>query len=39
MFNLLEDVICHLSGRWKTTSHMFILLADVIAMVSDGIAT
>ena len=35
----VADVIAILCGRWKTTSYVFVLLADGIAMVADGITT
>ena len=35
----VADVIAIICGRWKTTKCLYVMLADVIAMVVDGITT
>ena len=35
----VADVIAIVCGWWKTTFCLFVLLADVIAMVVDGMTT
>ena len=35
----MADVFAIICGRWKTTKCLYVMLADVIAMVVDGITT
>ena len=35
----VADVIAIICGRWKTIKCLYVMLADVIAMVADGITT
>ena len=35
----VADVIAIICGRWKTTKCLYVMLADVFAMVADGITT
>ena len=35
----VADVIAIICGRWKTTNCLYAMLADVLAMVVDGITT
>ena len=39
LFCKVADVIAIVCGRWKTTKCSYMMLADVIAMVVDGITT
>ena len=35
----MADVVAIICGRWKTTFCLYVMLADVIALVVDGITT
>ena len=39
LFCKVADVIAIMCGRWKTTERLYMMLADVVSMVEDGIAT
>ena len=35
----VADVVAIICGRWKTTNCLYVMLADIIVMVVDGITT